>query len=1011
MSSVFLTSKAALQPLNYVSGQSLAWLEHTPFALALVDAIKPRLFVELGTHWGDSYFAFCQAVAVQGGQTSCVAVDHWLGDAHSGEVGLPHYAEDIYSSLMAAHDPMYAQFSRLLRSSFDDAVLQFADGSIDLLHIDGLHTYEAVRHDFETWLPKLSDRAVVLFHDTQVHTRDFGVTKYWSELTVEYPHFEFEHGHGLGVLAVGLNAAPPVLDLCKLDAAVAQHVKSFYAIIGAGVATRGQLLQLKASLAASVEQTQALTVSLSELETKCGELTIECARSVAKEAQVIALIDKAYLEIRSLDAEREVSLRATTARLDSAQKQIQDLKVVKEAAERAVAAAVTHQERIETKAAEIQQALNLAREKLSAVHASTSWRLTEPLRRTKIFANKARSHLKLLSTFHGANRTARLRKTLMVATIVRKHLKHPTSLPRKFSYALQVVNNGGLHALKQAILKSVNNHPMSLAPRSTSFEECHANTFVIPLDTFKYQPKISIITPVYNVEPVWLERAISSVQAQTYENWEMCVCDDGSNKEDTIQVLRRAANLDSRVRVIYSTVNGGISRATNQAIAIATGDYVCFLDNDDEIAPHALASYVSVLNQYPATDVIYCDEDKLSIEGNREEPFLKPDWSPHFLREVMYVGHLLMVRRSLVAEIGGLDSIYDGVQDFELMLRLSEKTRNIHHVRDVLYHWRRVPGSVAHDTTAKSDLSERQAKAVTAHLARQGVDAFAKPNPRAAHRAIVVPAPRVHFPRISIVIPTKDAPIHITRCLDSLFRKTTYPNFEVVVIDNKSTDPAAIQALKRASLLCIQYDQKFNFSKVNNLGVAHSTGDIVVLLNNDTEICEPDWLEQMLFLLEQPGISAVGPMLVYPDSTVQHAGIALGMRGTADHVMRGMPKNADGYFGSLNCTREVSGVTFACVMMRRSDYLTLGGLREMYATHYQDVDFCLRIRQSGGHILYTPRTHLIHHESATRGKDYDILDRALLIDAWGHLISAGDPYARWELTAQGKGTSSEHSFY
>jgi GT2 family glycosyltransferase len=512
---------------------------------------------------------------------------------------------------------------------------------------------------------------------------------------------------------------------------------------------------------------------------------------------------------------------------------------------------------------------------------------------------------------------------------------------------------------------------------------------------FAYQPLISIAMPVYNVDAKWLRRAVASAQDQTYPHWELCVCDDGSSNPETVTELDRLAAAEPRLRLVRSSSNDGISAATNRALSLARGEFVALLDHDDELVPHALEAYVFELNRDSEIDVLYSDEDKLDATGRRTEPFYKPDWSPHMLREVMYVGHLLMARRALIEQVGGFDSAYDGVQDFEMMLRLGERARKVVHVSDILYHWRRIPGSVADRTDAKPGLGQRQVEAVNAHLTRMNVPARAQPHPVLAHRAMVLPLPRGAHPRVSLIIPTKDAPDLISRCLGSIFTRTKYPNFEVIVVDNDTTDLKAQATLSRHPIVRIPFHESFNFSRANNLGASSAGGEILVLLNNDTEVIQEDWLEQMVFLLEQPDVGVVGPMLLYPNGTVQHAGIALGIRGTADHVMRGFEANSDGYFGALSCTREVSGVTFACAMVSRELYMSLGGLNELYSTHYQDVDFCLRVLSIGKKILYTPRARVLHRESATRGDRYDNLDRALLLDAWSQLLAAGDPYARW----------------
>jgi GT2 family glycosyltransferase len=498
--------------------------------------------------------------------------------------------------------------------------------------------------------------------------------------------------------------------------------------------------------------------------------------------------------------------------------------------------------------------------------------------------------------------------------------------------------------------------------------------------------------PVYNTPPRFLRSAVRSVERQAYSNWELCIADDGSTDPATRQTLQELAAADPKIKLAMES-HGGIAATTNAALRRAEGEFVAFLDHDDELEAEALQAYVAALNEDPDLDVLYSDEDKIDEAGRPSEPFFKPDWSPELLRGVMYVGHLLMARRALVEAVGGLDSAYDGVQDFELALRLSERTDRVRHVRRILYHWRRVPGSVAAATDAKAGLGERQVAAVNAHLRRAGVPAVARPHPRWPHRAMLEPGPRaVPWPPVSIIIPTRDAPVHIARCLDSLFSLTSYPDFEVIAVDNGTTDPTARAVLDKHRVTRVPFDEPFSFSRANNLGAARARGECLVLLNNDTEVLDPDWLQVLVFHLELPGVGVVGPLLSYPDGSVQHAGVALGLRGTADHVMRGLPADGDGYAGSLCCTREVAAVTGACLVTTRQHYLAMGGLNEYYRTHYQDVDFCLRTRRAGRRILYTPRTRLVHHESASRGSFYDHLDRALLLDAWGEVIARGDPF-------------------
>ncbi|MDQ2840818.1 MAG: glycosyltransferase family 2 protein [Acidobacteriota bacterium] len=510
------------------------------------------------------------------------------------------------------------------------------------------------------------------------------------------------------------------------------------------------------------------------------------------------------------------------------------------------------------------------------------------------------------------------------------------------------------------------------------------------------EPLISVITPTWNTDPAWfLELAISVVE-QSCLNWEWCLVDDCSAETKFHSLVDELQSLHN-VTITRLTQPHGISRATNVGLECARGRYVCFVDHDDTLSRDALAESLSALEG--GSDAVYTDSDKIDVRGNRSEPFHKPDWSPEFFRGVMYVGHLLSVRRDLARLIGGFNQEYDGVQDFEFLLRYSEITQKIAHIPKILYHWRSVEGSVAAGINAKGDLGRLQRRAVSFHLQRLRMAAAVEAGDF-PHRLKIVPLRRQTTPRVSIIIPTKDSPGILRKCLSTLFSRTTYPNFEVLCVDNETTDPAALRELTSGPIQRLLFSGRFNFSKANNLARQYASGLYLVFMNNDVEVRSPDWIEQMLYYAEQSDVGAVGGLLLYPNHSVQHAGVVLGCRGTADHVLRGAPGDSDGYAGSLSCAREVSAVTGACLMMRTSSFDDLGGFNEHYFTAYQDVDLCLKLRAQGKRIIFTPRARLIHHESISRGKYYDLVDRNLLLDFWEPLIRAGDPYYNPNLDVQ-----------
>lgn len=506
-------------------------------------------------------------------------------------------------------------------------------------------------------------------------------------------------------------------------------------------------------------------------------------------------------------------------------------------------------------------------------------------------------------------------------------------------------------------------------------------------------PLISVIVPTFNTPLALLRSALASVRAQTYCRWELIVADDGSTDHRVIDWLRAEFSNDPKCQLIVLPDNQGISTATNAGVNAATGEFVAFLDHDDELTSEALAEVSSALLIDPAIDIVYTDQDKWDEAGNVVDNFFKPDWSPVYFLGVMYVGHLLVMRRSLFQRIGGCDSRYDKVQDYELMLRASEATNRIHHIRQILYHWRTVSGSIASSIDAKSGIGELQEKAVQAHLDRTQIPLKARAHPILPHRVQLSPAScRPKNPRISIVIPTRDAPEHLERCLKSIYERSTYENFEVIAVDTGSTDPQALRVQDSFPIRVLKDLGPFNFARANNLAALEASGQILVFLNNDTEVVTSDWLEILASHLRIPKVGAVGPLLLYPEGSVQHAGVVLGFRGTADHVMRGFDSSSDGYAGSLSCSRETMAVTAACMMVRRDFYQRIGGMNQGYASIYQDVDFCLRINEHGLSTVFVANAKLMHHESMSRGSEYNHVDRALFIDRWKHLLEAGDPF-------------------
>ncbi|MBT1173514.1 glycosyltransferase family 2 protein [Bifidobacterium sp. MA2] len=496
------------------------------------------------------------------------------------------------------------------------------------------------------------------------------------------------------------------------------------------------------------------------------------------------------------------------------------------------------------------------------------------------------------------------------------------------------------------------------------------------IDGFSYKPLISLLVPVYNVDPQWLEKCVDSVIGQYYDNWELCLADDCSTDERVRPKLTEIANRDSRIRLVFRDKNGHISRATNSALAIADGEFVGLLDNDDELAPQALFEVVKALNENPETDLIYSDEDKEDEEGNRFDPHFKPNYSPDLLLSTNYISHFGVYRKSIVDEIGGFRVGYEGSQDYDLVLRFVEKTEpsRIRHIAKVLYHWRTLATSTASGAGAKSYASDAGLKALQSAMERRGVDAevvSAGPNGiYNVHYAIADPE------LVSVIIPTKNGYDNIERCVTSIIEKTEYKNYEIVIADNGSTNPHMFELYKRYEqqlgdrFRVEEIDIPFNFSRINNLAAQKAKGKYLLFLNDDTEVISPEWMTRMVSFAQLDRVGVVGAKLYYPTETIQHAGIVLGLGGAAGHIQVGFPRTYLGYFGRLIENVNYSAVTAACCMVKAADFHAVNGFDEDLAVAYNDVDLCLRIgRDLGRDIVWAHEVELYHYESVTRGYD------------------------------------------
>lgn len=572
-----------------------------------------------------------------------------------------------------------------------------------------------------------------------------------------------------------------------------------------------------------------------------------------------------------------------------------------------------------------------------------------------------------------------------------------------------MAKNGISHTIQRAKIEKLRNqasYPNWLARN----EVLDIEAMTQEIATFHYQPKISIAMPVYNVEEKWLRLCIDSILNQVYTNWELCMADDASTDPNVKKILTEYQQLDERIRVVFREQNGHISEATNSALAIATGEFVALLDNDDELAINAFYEVVKVLNENPELDLIYSDEDKIDMDGNRSDPAFKPDWSPDLLLGTNYISHLGVYRRSILEEIGGFRKGYEGSQDYDLVLRFTEKTtkERIKHIPKVLYYWRMLPTSTAVDQGSKGYAFEAGLRAVQDALVRRGI------NGRATHGAANglydvyydIKSDKL----VSIIIPTKNGYKDVQRCVSSIIEKTTYQNYEIIMADNGSTDPkmhelyAEFEQQLPGRFFVESIDIPFNFSTINNRAVKKAHGEYLLFLNNDTEVITENWLTLMVSFAQQERIGCVGAKLLYPNNTVQHAGVILGLGGVAGHGHYGYPHGDLGYFGRLAINVNYSAVTAACLLMKKADFDAVGGFEKAFTVAFNDVDLCLKVQALGRDNVWLHEAELYHFESQTRGYDDKgkkkkrfEQEKVMMEEKWGPLIE-NDPFYNPNLT-------------
>lgn len=912
-----------------------SWLEHIPFGMFLVDMIRPRVLVELGVHYGDSYCAFCQAVAETGSATRCYGVDHFRGDEHAGL-----YGSEVLADLRAHHDPLYGSFSRIIESTFDEAVRYFEDGSVDLLHIDGLHTYEAVRRDFDVWRPKMSDAGVVLFHDVNVRERGFEVWKLWSELAADHPHFEFLHSHGLGVLAVG-DPPDPIRPLFEAKGRRALAIRGFFFELG-------QRITLKRQIEAQGEK---LSDASSELTQARGEHAL------------------------ALDALRKDNEQLAAARAE--------LRQQVEALRQQLVDARDGQRRLEERHAE----------------AAEQWRRIEIQEREtraayeELARSEAAKQEELRITQEGLART---REALSVEEQERARLERLTRAwldawleteeepPRDEGSSGEVTPG-----YEPDATEDVGGYRRWIATRSVALAERDRAEAEAVLWGVTAPPLFSVLVASRGEAPDLLARSLQSVRSQTYRRWQLLVSVERASAPETRGLLDSLQREDSRVVAIESAETSGLTAGVNASLAASQGEFVCILGSRDELDPDALLHAAARVVRDDRIDVLYTDEDEIDEDGDRSRPIFKPDWSPDLLLSQMYVGALLFVRRLLAERVGGFRSESAGAEAYDFALRVTEEARAIAHLPKIAYHRR------SRETPRDGDeISDRTAQATirNALIRREGTGEVGPglfPGSFRVKRALPSRS------RVTVIVRFRDAAAQLARCVDSLRLRGGYGDWDALLVDDGSWEPET-----RALIGQLEQDRRFQiaaysgppgWSGIQNWAADRAGGDTLLFLSAQAEGRLHGWLGAMLEHAVRPQVGAVGARIVYPEGSVCHAGFVLGLGGVAGHAFRFCPGNRRAYLGFDKVIRNVSAVSGAGLMVRKELFADAGGFDASLGRGYAEIDLCLRLRERGLSVVYTPFAELLIHESSGPPILDDPPNARQLIRRWAPQI-ASDPF-------------------
>lgn len=878
---------------------------HLPLLYDLMAEARPQRVVVLGFGDGEAFFTFCQAATERKTDFECVAVRR----GHPGESAQDDAA---WRDGRAAGEEFYGDRARFFDGS-GEALNAIADGSVDILWMDDSDAGTEIRNDLSAWESKLSPSATVLLHGLSLE-RDDPPAAGWSEWAGKKPHANFPDGLGLGIAAIGKSSAASFFIKHSEDLAV------LYPMAAARIDAVARAADAERKTAA-FETRQVWLDSLLTDRRKVQEIMDHQARAIGSLERRVELLLAAQEEQRG------------------------------------------HFENLRRDRAKAQLIMDTQHEQLKRLVAQTD------AQRTKLdtLKEQLKEHKAILSAAKKACRKGGRCFQIQSGTKTRRPLRERIArelrrLPRNLGLARKEEAEPLPEKIEPpaAAIRPTDRYEAWIAehePRATALEKQRELSRQLGAGV-----KISLLTPVHNTPAQFIEEMFASVLAQTYENWELCVVDAASDRAETIDALRQWEGRDPRIRVERLTENFGIAENTNRALKMATGDFVACLDHDDVLAPFALYELARAAAEFPGADILYSDEDRLSEKGKRHAPFFKPEWDPELLCASMYIGHLSAYRRSLALELDGFRKEFDLSQDYDFALRATERAREIRHVPHVLYHWREHPESGS--AGGKPHARKTNLAALADAMRRRNLPADILEYPTANRARLKIE----RWPRVSVIIPT-DSPTRAQACLQELPRATKYPDLEIVIVTNSQlAESLKFIEAENATVRLAPYDKPFNFSDKCNVGAEAATGERLIFFNDDVETEQADWIQNVIEPLENPGIGAVAPKLLYESEKIQHAGLVMGVRGLAGTAFHQRPADSTEHFNLAQTQRDVAALSAACLAMRRDDFFRVGGFDAVNTPiAHSDMDLCFKVRKAGLRCVYTPYATLRHAGHASIG--------------------------------------------